>query len=133
MHRMLMTFVGQLNGLYLENPSLWQQDFSPHGFRWIDLEDRNNSIISFVRYAKDRDDHLVGIFNFTPQTFFDYTIGLPTGREYREVFCSDDVTFGGSGICEKRMYTPIAEPYAQADYRVSMKVPPLAGVILKPC
>ena len=133
MHRMLMTFVGQLNGLYLENPSLWQQDFSHHGFRWIDLEDRNNSIISFVRYARNQDDHLVGIFNFTPQTFFDYTIGLPTGREYREVFCSDDTSFGGSGVCEKKVYRPIAEPYAQADYRISMKVPPLAGVVLKPC
>jgi 1,4-alpha-glucan branching enzyme len=133
MHRLLMNFVKQMNELYLENPSLWQLDFSHQGFRWIDLEDRNNSIISFVRYASNHDDHLVGIFNFTPQTFFDYTIGLPTGRQYREIFCSDDENFGGSGISEKSVYTPIPEPYAQADYRVSLRIPPLAGLILKPC
>ncbi len=133
MHRLLMDFVRQLNELYLDNPALWQMDFSQQGFRWIDLEDRNNSIISFVRYAGDHNDHLIGVFNFTPQTFFDYTIGLPTGRQYREVFCSDDENFGGSGISEKGVYTPLAEPYAQAGYRVSLRIPPLAGVVLKPC
>ena len=96
------------------------------------MEDRNNSIISFVRYGRDRNDHLVCIFNFTPQTFFEYTIGLPTGKMYREVFCSDYEIYGGSNASEMTTYTPLAEPYAQADYRTVMKIPPLAGIILKP-
>jgi 1,4-alpha-glucan branching enzyme len=133
MHGKTMTFVEDLNRLYRENPSLWQQDFSHQGFQWIDLEDRNNSIISFVRYAKDRKDHLVCVFNFTPQTFFDYTIGLPTGSTYREIFCSDNSGYGGSDASEKTTYRPVAEPYAQAGYRTAMKIPPLAGVILQPC
>ena len=133
MHQKMLIFVEAINRLYRENPSLWQQDFSFEGFRWIDLEDRNNSIISFVRYAHDRNDHLVCIFNFTPQTFFEYTIGLPTGRKYQEIFCSDYHIYGGSDASEVKIYEPIAEPYAQADYRATMKIPPLAGVILKPC
>jgi len=133
LHRQTMHFVEALNAMYLENPSLWQQDFAQHGFHWIDLDDRNNSIISFVRYARNREDHLVGVFNFTPQTFFKYTIGLPTGRPYRQIFCSDDTVYGGSGATENVMHTPVADPYAQADYRTTMKIPPLAGVILKPC
>ncbi len=133
MHGKMLVFMAAINRLYLENPSLWQQDFSYEGFHWIDLEDRNNSIISFVRYAKDRDDHLVCVFNFTPQTFFEYTIGLPTGRMYREIFCSDNGMYGGSAASDKKTYLPVAEPYAQAGYRATMKIPPLAGVILKPC
>ena len=133
MHGKTMTFVEDLNRFYKENPSLWQQDFSQQGFQWIDLEDRNNSIISFVRYARDRRDHLVCVFNFTPQTFYDYTIGLPTGRTYREIFCSDNSGYGGSDASDKTTYKPVAEPYAQAGYRTTMKIPPLAGVILQPC
>ena len=133
MHAKMLVFMAAINRLYRENPSLWQQDYSYEGFHWIDLEDRNNSIISFVRYAKDRDDHLVCVFNFTPQTFFDYTIGLPTDRMYREIFCSDNGMYGGSNASDKKTYLPEAEPYAQAGYRTTMKIPPLAGVILKPC
>ncbi len=133
MHTKMLVFIEAINRLYRKNPSLWQQDFSFEGFHWIDLEDRNNSIISFVRYARDRKDHLVCVFNFTPQTFFDYTIGLPTGRAYREIFCSDDEIYGGSNASDEKTYLPLAEPYAQAGYRTNMIIPPLAGVILKPC
>ena len=132
MHQKLSTFMTDLNRLYRGNPSLWQQDFSPDGFQWLDLEDRNNSIISFVRYAKDRADHLVAVFNFTPQTFFDYTIGLPTGQTYREVFCSNTDLYGGSGLTAQDLFTPVAEPYAQANFRTTLTIPPLAGLILKP-
>ncbi len=132
MHQKLATFVADLNGLYRANPSLWQLDFSHEGFQWLDLEDRNNSIISFVRYARNRQDHLVAVFNFTPQTFFDYTIGLPTGENYREVFCSNADQYGGSGLSDQTLIKPVAEPYAQANFRTTLTIPPLAGVILKP-
>ncbi len=132
MHQKMLIFVEAINRLYRGNPSLWQQDFSFEGFRWLDLEDRNNSIISFVRYAKDRDDHLVCIFNFTPQTFYEYTIGLPTGKKYKEIFCSDYQIYGGSDASEMKTYTSQAKPYAQADFSTTMRIPPLAGVILQP-
>ncbi len=131
-HRQLTTFVGELNRIYLENPSLWQLDFDQSGFQWLDLEDRNNSIISFTRFAKDRDDHLVCLFNFTPQTYKNYKIGLPTGREYNVIFCSDSRLYGGSDAYDQVRFTPSPEPYAQADYQTHLSIPPLAGIILKP-
>ncbi len=132
-HQLLSGFVLELNRFYKENPSLWEIDFHDSGFQWLHFEDRNNSIISFVRYAIDRDDHLVCVFNLTPQTFYNYTIGLPTPRVYEEVFCSDNQCFGGSNVChETRQHTPIHKPYAQGDYHTSITIPPLAGVILKP-
>jgi len=133
MHQLLSNFVQELNSFYHDNPSLWEVDFHPSGFQWLDFEDRNNSIISFVRYGKNKDDHLICIFNFTPQTFYDYTIGLPTPRIYTEVFCSDSHRFGGSNVChEKKQYIPVHKPYAQGQYQTSITIPPLAGVLLKP-
>ena len=132
LHSQMLTFVEELNRFYKENPSLWQLDFSPEGFQWLDLEDRQNSIISYVRYAKDRSDHLVCLFNYTPQTHYDYQLGLPTGSRYEEVFCSDNSRYGGSNASDKTSYQPIAGHYAQAPFHTRLTVPPLAGVILRP-
>jgi len=132
LHGQMHTFVADLNQLYTANPSLWEEDFSHEGFQWLDFEDRSNSIISFVRYAKNKKDHLVCILNFTPETYFDYKIGLPTGQKYGEVFCSDYSIYGGANASEQNVFRPIAEPYAQAGFHTRLTIPPLAGLILKP-
>jgi 1,4-alpha-glucan branching enzyme len=131
-HRKMLTFISDLNQLYTANPSLWEQDFTPEGFQWIDFEDRNNSVISFVRYAKNRQDHVVCILNFTPQTYHDYKVGLPTGQKYGEIFCSDYALYGGGETSEKNIFQPVAEPFAQAGFHTTLTVPPLAGLLLKP-
>jgi 1,4-alpha-glucan branching enzyme len=131
-HRQLQKFVGDLNAFYKTQAAMWELDFDGEGFRWLDLEDRNNSIISFARFAKNRKDHLVGIFNYTPQVFTDYKVGLPSNRKYEEVFCSDYGRYGGADVSTPKTYTPVNEPFAQAQYHTSMTIPPLAGVILRP-
>jgi 1,4-alpha-glucan branching enzyme len=132
LHTQLLFFVEQLNLFYKKNPSLWQLDCSYEGFQWLDLEDRQNSIVSFVRYGKDRADHLVCLFNFTPQTLSSYPLGLPTAASYAQVFCSDDQAYGGSQAVEPVCYQAVAEPFAQAPCHAIITVPPLAGLILKP-
>ncbi|MEN8190031.1 MAG: 1,4-alpha-glucan branching protein GlgB [Thermodesulfobacteriota bacterium] len=132
LHQQALFFTGELNSFYRENPSLWEQDFNIEGFRWLDLEDRDNSIISFVRYAKNSDDHLVCLLNHTPQTLHHYKTGLPTDRTYRVVFCSDDTEYGGSGANQHPEYVPTNIPYAQAPFQCTITVPPLAGIVLKP-
>lgn len=132
MHQKMLTFVSDLNQLYTANPSLWEQDFTPEGFEWIDFEDRSNSVITFTRYAKNKQDHLVCVLNFTPQTYYDYKVGLPTGQKYGEIFCSDYSLYGGGDTSEKNIFRPIAEPYAKAGFHTRLTIPPLAGLILKP-
>jgi 1,4-alpha-glucan branching enzyme len=73
------------------------------------------------------------LLNFTPQTFYGYKMGLPTGSNYEQIFCSDHSRFGGSNAANKTIYKAIAEPYAQAEFHTNVTVPPLAGIILKPC
>ncbi len=132
LHRQLQHFVADLNALYRNQPALWEQDFSPAGFSWLDLEDRNNSIISFARYASDRRDHLVCLFNYTPQVFTRYPIGLPENCPYEVVFSSDRREYGGSGA-ELPDRCPAEDvPHAQAPCRSHVTVPPLAGIVLRP-
>ncbi|MBE0583398.1 MAG: 1,4-alpha-glucan branching protein GlgB, partial [Desulfofustis sp.] len=131
-HRSMIDFVRDLNQFYRANPALWQLDQDYRGFSWLDLEDQDNSIISFVRFAADQQDHLVCLLNFTPQTITSYRLGLPTGHDYQTVFCSDSGDYGGSSICPEQPFKAYPERHARAAYHTVITVPPLAGIVLKP-
>jgi 1,4-alpha-glucan branching enzyme len=132
LHRQLLNFLADLNAFYTNTPSLWERDFSEDGFQWLDLEDRNNSIISYARFGRKREDHIVCIFNYTPQTFDNYKIGLPKNCNYRSVFCSDMAEFGGTNLLSMKTYEVKPEPYGQAQFHTTISIPPLAGIILQP-
>lgn len=131
-HRETKDFVQHLNRIYLEQPALWQLDYDYRGFNWIDIEDQDNSIISFSRSGSDPRDHLVCLLNFTPQSIERYKVGLLEKLDYELLFCSDAGRFGGSGVCDQTIYHAIDEPYARAPYHSTITVPPLAGIVLKP-
>ena len=132
LHYKLLKFVEDLNQVYTANPSLWQLDFDGKGFSWLDLGDKDNSIISFARSATDPQDHIVCVLNFTPQTFTDYKIALPTNRPYKLLFCSNDEQYGGSNLLPNSEILPINEPYAKGEYHTVITVPPLCGILLQP-
>ena len=131
-HHQTLEFVRQLNGFYQQHPALWQLDYDYRGFSWLDLEDQDNSIISFMRLAENPDDYLVCLLNFTPQTLQEYKIGVPELGDYELVFCSDEIQFGGSGACPEGHYSAVEEPFARAPYHCLTTLPPLAGLVLKP-
>ena len=132
LHAQLQKFVAQLNHLYRNHRPFYEQDFHWEGFRWLDFEDRNNSIISFARYARDGSNHLVIILNFTPQTITDYSIGLPSDSTYSVLFSSDKKEFGGADLYNRHAIEPVNTPHAQAPFSARITIPPLAGVILQP-
>ncbi|MCK5544748.1 MAG: alpha amylase C-terminal domain-containing protein, partial [Desulfobulbaceae bacterium] len=131
-HRQLQQYVKHLNNLYLTNPALWEVDFSDDGFKWMDFKDVDNSIIVFARFAKNPEDHLVCLLNFTPQVLHDYKMGVPSNVTYREIFSSDATEFGGSGVGTTHLKEPVKEAFGEAQYHVLVSVPPLGGIILKP-
>jgi 1,4-alpha-glucan branching enzyme len=131
-HSQLLEFVAVINNFYLKNPSLWELDFDYSGFQWLNSEDRNNSTLSFARFAKNSKDHVVCILNFTPETLYNYQVGLPSKNDYVEVLNSDNKIYGGNSSSEKKIFSAIAEPFAQADNHTHLTVPPLAGLVLKP-
>ena len=131
MHTKMLEYSRALNKFYKENRPFWEVDFDWNGFEWIDCNDSENSIITFVRKADNAADFLVVLCNFTPEVRHDYRIGVPKKGEYREVFNSDAEEFGGSGVKnEGALHT---EDFAWHDREQSLviTVPPMATIYLR--
>jgi 1,4-alpha-glucan branching enzyme len=130
-HAALRDYVRTLNWHLGAEASLHQVDFDPDGFRWIDCHDNENSVVSFVRYAADRRDFLVGVFNFTPVPREGYRIGVPRAGYYRELLNSDSAVFGGSNVGNSGGVHSEPVPAHGFDQSVSLTVPPLGCLYLK--
>jgi 1,4-alpha-glucan branching enzyme len=131
-HRQLQLFSKHLNELYRREPALYEVDFHWEGFEWIDFHDVENSIIAFIRKAKDRSDYLVFVCNFTPAPHKAYRLGLPEEIEYLEIFNSDSEFYGGSNLGNGGYVR--AEPVKSHGRPASaaLVLPPLGVVVLKP-
>jgi len=130
-HAGLHRFMKALNGVYTAEAALHAADFDPGGFRWIDCNDNENSVISFARFAKDRRDFVVVVLNFTPVPRPAYRIGVPEAGHYAELVNSDSALFGGSNV--GNLGGADTEPIAAHGFNQSLKlmVPPLACLMLK--
>jgi 1,4-alpha-glucan branching enzyme len=129
LHAGLQRFVGDLNQLYAAQPALHQVDFEPAGFSWIDCNDADSSVVSFVRRARDPRDFVVVVLNFTPVVRRDYRVGVPEPGFYKERLNSDAEWYGGGNVGNEggRQAEPIpAHGHAQSLY---LTLPPLAGLI----
>ncbi len=130
-HKLLKDYVKDLNRLYKEQKSMHELDFEEKGFEWIDFHDAENSVISFIRRAKDSKDFLIFIFNFTPVPRKDYKIGVPEPGIYREIFNSDRKDYFGSGILNVEDIVAKPNPYHMRPYSIHLTLPPLCAVVLK--
>jgi 1,4-alpha-glucan branching enzyme len=132
LHKKAQNFVQALNQIYRDNQALWQIDFSYDGFQWLDFNDIDNSVIGFARFGTDHREHLVCVFNFTPQVLINYKMGVPSGVSYQEIFNSDTDRFGGSNVLNVNPLESVQEPFGFAPYHVKLNLPPLGGIVLKP-
>ena len=130
-HRETQNFFKKLNHLYLEHKSLWECDYDHEGFQWIDADNAEQSIISFIRYSKDKHECLLFVLNFTPMVYFDYAIGVPEAGTYQEIFNSDGLEFGGSGQVMDTILNSVDEYSHNRPHKISMKIPPMAAVVFK--
>jgi len=131
-HHRFQTFVQELNWLYRREASLYQVDDDYAGFEWIDFRDAESSVISFIRYARDREDFLVFACNFTPVVRYGYRIGVPREGFYREIFNSDAEMFGGSNVGNAGGVSAQALASHGRPASVSITLPPLGVVVFKP-
>src|SRR5947209_17204419 len=97
-HRGLQRFAEDLNKLYRAEPALWQSDYDPAGFYWIDCSDQDNSVLSFVRQNADRTSEVAVVLNLTPVPRYKYRIGLPRPGKWVEVSNSDAASYGGGNV-----------------------------------
>ena len=130
-HAALKRFVQDLNRQYAAQPSLYERDFTPEGFRWIDCNDDEHSIVSFVRYGKDRRDFLVLIFNFTPAPRVAWRLGVPEPGRYDETINSDSKLYGGTNVGNLGGVDTEPVPANGFGQSLLLTVPPLGALYLK--
>ena len=123
--------VADLNSVYKREPALHQVDFEGHGFQWIDSMNRDNSVLAYLRFAKDPNDFVVVCCNFTPTVSEGYRVGVPSAGNYQEIFNSDSTYYGGSnqgngfGIAAENIEAQ------QFEHSIELTLPPLGVTILK--
>jgi 1,4-alpha-glucan branching enzyme len=132
LHRGLQLWVRDLNRTYAATPPLWQVDFDPSGFSWIDCHDHDSSVISFVRIATDPEDLVVVLVNFTPIPRHRYRIGVPHGGEWIELLNSDASIYGGSNVGNGGRVAAADAPSHGYAHSLTLTVPPLGFLLLKP-
>ncbi len=130
-HQGIHQWVKDLNKLYRNEPALFQRDFTPDGFEWIDLNDYNQGVISFLRKSADGKSKIVAVCNFTPMTWHNYTIGVPNQGLWRELINSDAAIYGGSGQGNLGGKQAEAKPFHGRPYSISLTIPPLGIIFLK--
>jgi 1,4-alpha-glucan branching enzyme len=132
LHAGVKNWVRDLNTFYRNEPALFEQDFSPAGFEWIDCNDAENSTISFLRKGREDKDVVLVICNFTPVVRENYRIGVPRAGFWRECLNSDAPHYGGSG--QGNLGGIEAAPLqAHGRYQsLNLRLPPLGVLMLKP-
>ena len=131
LHQGVHKWVRDLNHFYRNEPALYEQDFVQEGFEWVDCHDWEESTLSFIRKAKNSDDIVLVICNFTPVVRSNYRIGVPCGGWWREALNSDAEVYGGSGAGNPGGVeaTPVAA-HGRACSLV-LELPPLAVLFFK--
>ncbi len=114
---------------YLEHPSLYEDDFSWKGFQWITFDDSARSLIAFRRIAENGDE-LICVCNFQPVTRENYRLGVPSEGVYHEIFNTESIEFGGTGIVNTGDLIAEEETMHDLDYSLNITVPPLGVLFL---
>ena len=130
-HRGAQKFVADLNRLYKNSPAFWQADYDHAGFQWIDCNDRENSVLSFLRQAADGKNHSVVILNLTPVPRPNYRVGLPRGGQWREALNSDAEIYGGSNQGNYGGVTADNHACHSQQHSAQFNLPPLSVIVFQ--
>jgi len=131
-HRGVQRLLADLNRLHATERPFFEVDFEWAGFEWIDANDAAASILSFIRRARNPEDYVVVVCNFTPVLRLDFRIGVPGPGFYREILNSDSVYYEGSDAGNAGGVRAEPIPWNDRPWSIKLKVPPLAAVYFKP-
>jgi 1,4-alpha-glucan branching enzyme len=131
-HAALRRWVRDLNALYRQRGALWRGDFDPGGFRWISCDDREQSVVSFVRWGHEQDPPLVFAFNFESVPRPGYRLGAPLSGSWHEALNGDHPRYGGSGVVNAGEIKTAPEPLHGFGQSFAVTLPPLGAVVLSP-
>lgn len=130
-HKGMQHWIKTLNELYKNTPSLYNKQFSPESFEWIDLGDAQNSVLSYLRKGEEGDTPVLVVCNFTPVLRETYKIGVPSAGNWKEILNSDSKDFGGSGYHVNENLEVVEDIWHGRAHSMNIKLPPLAVVIFE--
>lgn len=127
----LQLFVKELLHLYKSNKCLYEYDCWPEGFEWINADDGDRSIFSFVRHSASGKNNMLFVINFTPVERPDYRVGTTCRRKHTLVLNSDDKKFGGAGKRRPKEYKPVKKECDGRKYSIKYKLPAYGVAVFK--
>jgi 1,4-alpha-glucan branching enzyme len=131
-HKGVKQWVRDLNQFYAASKALYEKQFDHDGFEWIEHADWQNSVLSYLRRAKDPKDVVVIVCNFTPVVREHYRFGAPFAGLWQEIMNSDNEKYGGKGIGNPTPVKAIKETLHGRDYAVELTLPPMSTIVLQP-
>jgi 1,4-alpha-glucan branching enzyme len=131
-HAGIQDLVRDLNRRYREEPALWEVDFDPAGFRWLEANDADANIIAFLRLSRGGERPAVCVGNFSPVPRASYRVGLPRGGAWHELINTDDERYGGTGVGNPGEIVAEQKPWHEQPFSAELTLPPLGVVWLVP-
>ncbi len=125
------TLVRDLNALYRATPALWDLDSSPAGFEWLDSDDADHNVLSYLR-KDSHGGHVAVVVNFAGIPHENYRLPLPHGGRWRELLNTDAEIYDGSGVGNLGVVDAASEPHHGREFSAALRVPPLGALILGP-
>ena len=130
-HQKLQDFVRDMLHLYKKYPALYGGDGDPEAFQWINANDGDRSIFSFVRYSPTGRNHLLFVCNYTPLERKDYRVGVPRRKQYQLILNSADPMYGGTYHREQLIYKAEKKECDGQTYSIGYELPPLSVSVFK--
>jgi 1,4-alpha-glucan branching enzyme len=131
-HQGVQLWIKDLNALYKRSKALYERQFEPEGFDWIEHADWQNSVITYLRRGKNEKDCLLVACNFTPVVREGYCFGAPAAGKWKEILNSDHARYGGSGVASDKPLVAEKKPLHGQKFSLEVTLPPLGMIVLEP-
>jgi 1,4-alpha-glucan branching enzyme len=128
----VQSLVRDLNRAYRDEPALWEVDFDPVGFYWIEPNDSDSNVVVFARASKDQERVLITAMNLAPVVRGPYRIGLPRAGRWKELINTDAEQYGGSGVGNMGRVEAEPIPWHGQPFSAEVTLAPLAALWLVP-
>jgi 1,4-alpha-glucan branching enzyme len=131
-HQGVQSLVRDLNNAYRAHPALYEVDFDPSGFRWLEANDSTNNVVAFARLDAKGEQPVVCVLNLSPVARYDYRVGMPLCCRWKELVNTDSDYYGGSGVGNLGGVEAEAVPWHDQPFSAFVTLPPLAAVWFVP-
>ena len=125
-HKEMQDYMKALLKLYKEQPALFEEDYDPDGFEWINVMETEKNMLTFIRRGKKKESTLVVVCNFSALPYEKYQMGVPYPGKYKEIFNSDAKIYGGTGVGNPRVKVSKKEEWDERKNSIVINVAPLA-------